>query len=79
MLFVLIYLFYCYLVELLDESSGERFTASTDGCIDFEAVTAKLHFVNLGDSERLKRTGSTGTRAKEGIQQFYSCSLEFHT
>ena len=41
--------------------------------MDFETLSAKLHFVDLAGSERLKRTGATGDRAREGIS--INCGL----
>jgi hypothetical protein len=41
--------------------------ARTGGTDDYETLTAKFHFVDLAGAERLKRTGATGDRAKEGI------------
>jgi kinesin family member 21 len=35
--------------------------------VQLETFVSKFHFVDLAGSERLKRTGSTGHRAKEGI------------
>ena len=40
---------------------------------EFETLTAKFHFVDLVGSERLKCTGATGDRAKEGIS--INCQL----
>ena len=34
---------------------------------NFETLTAKLHFTDLAGSERLKRTGATGERMREGV------------
>lgn len=40
---------------------------------ELEVLTAKFHFVDLTGSERLKRTGATGDRAKESIS--INCGL----
>ncbi|XP_065435087.1 kinesin-like protein KIF21B [Chrysemys picta bellii] len=40
---------------------------------EYETLTAKFHFVDLAVSERLKRTGATGERTKEGIS--INCGL----
>ena len=40
---------------------------------EFDMLTAKFHFVDLARSERLKRMGATGDRAKEGIS--INCGL----
>jgi len=40
---------------------------------EFETLSAKFHFTDLAGSERLKRTGATGDRAKEGIS--INCGL----
>lgn len=44
-----------------------------NGPLEFETLTAKFHFTDLAGSERLKRTGATGDRAKEGIS--INCGL----
>nr|CAB3259095.1 kinesin-like protein KIF21A [Phallusia mammillata] len=41
--------------------------------LEFETLSAKFHFTDLAGSERLKRTGATGKRAKEGIS--INCGL----
>ena len=45
--------------ELLDEQGNQHG--------DFQVISSKLSFLDLAGSERLKRTGSTGDRQKEGI------------
>ena len=40
---------------------------------ELEMLTAKFNFVDLAGSERLKKTGTTGDRAKEGIS--INCGL----
>ncbi|CAK8681521.1 unnamed protein product [Clavelina lepadiformis] len=53
----------------LTESSAQ--TSKSD--LEFETLSAKFHFTDLAGSERLKRTGATGDRAKEGIS--INCGL----
>ncbi|CAG8763472.1 7566_t:CDS:2, partial [Racocetra persica] len=48
-------------------SSSRLSKRSDDGSGEWIAVTSKFHFVDLAGSERLKRTGTVGDRAKEGI------------
>jgi len=40
---------------------------SSNNDANFETLTAKLHFTDLAGSERLKRTGATGERMREGV------------
>ncbi|XP_065185487.1 kinesin-like protein KIF21A isoform X2 [Sycon ciliatum] len=56
-----------------NQSSDSSTANGAGGSVDFETLSAKLHFVDLAGSERLKRTGATGDRAREGIS--INCGL----
>ena len=56
-----------------DNEEEQEKTEDNSGMNEFETLTAKFHFVDLAESERLKRTGATGDRAKEGIS--INCGL----
>lgn len=49
------------------EAPKENGDGVGDAPLEFESLSAKFHFTDLAGSERLKRTGATGERRKEGI------------
>jgi kinesin family member 21 len=57
---------------LANEATAEELTNTIEPVMHGDdaqlgTFVSKFHFVDLAGSERLKRTGSTGHRAKEGI------------
>lgn len=54
-------------VSPTSEDGETKSEGDVDAPLEYETLTAKFHFTDLAGSERLKRTGATGDRAKEGI------------